>query len=42
MVHRKKLTDPWHCSWCSYKHEDFAKVVEHENKEHCGGSVNKP
>ncbi len=34
MVHRKRLTDPWHCSWCNYTHEKIEKVVEHENKEH--------
>jgi len=36
MVYRAKLTDPWHCSWCNYTHEDVSKVLEHENAEHCG------
>jgi hypothetical protein len=28
------LGDKWHCSRCSFTHEDFEKVVGHENKEH--------
>lgn len=37
MVYRKCLSDPWHCSWCNFKHEDYGKVVGHENEEHGGG-----
>jgi len=36
MVYRKHLSDPWHCSWCDFTTEDFAKVVDHENNEHGG------
>ena len=36
MVYRERLADPWHCSWCDFTHEDFGKVVEHENEEHAG------
>jgi hypothetical protein len=37
MVYRKSLDDKWHCSWnFGFMYEDFAKVVERENKEHCG------
>jgi len=34
MVYRNSSSDKWHCSWCSFKHEDYEKVVEHENEEH--------
>ncbi|MDH5783534.1 MAG: hypothetical protein OEZ35_07740 [Candidatus Bathyarchaeota archaeon] len=36
LVYRKSLKDKWRCSWCSLTHEDFEKVVEHENREHAG------
>ena len=36
MVYRERLADPWHCSWCSFKHKDYEKVIEHENNEHGG------
>jgi len=31
---RKSLFDPWECSFCGYKHEDPAVVIEHENNDH--------
>jgi len=30
------LSDPWHCSWCDFTHENFEKVAEHKNDEHRG------
>ena len=36
MVYRERLADPWHCNCCSFTHEDFEVVVEHENEEHGG------
>ena len=42
MVYRNKLTDPWHCSWCSYTNDDFGKVVEHEKREHGGRKTEEP
>ena len=36
MVYRNSLSDKWHCSWCDFEHEDFDRVVEHENREHAG------
>ena len=36
MVHRERLSDPWHCSWRNFTHKDYRKVVDHENSEHAG------
>lgn len=36
MVYRNSLSVKGHCSWCDFTHEDFEKVVDHENREHGG------
>ena len=41
MVYRERLADPWHCSWCDFTHDDFEKVVKHENSEHGGRKRNE-
>jgi len=33
MVYKKTCGGKWCCSWCSFTHEDYKVVIDHENNE---------
>jgi len=41
MVHRMTKDGRWHCSWCSFTHEDIGVVIDHEHSEHGGKKASK-